>query len=212
VIIRVWICAAAGAACGWPQVRVAGLVAGEVAWRRRHALIMAVLSAAVLAALGWQVRPLLVLGAMCWLAACLVPLAVIDARTGRLPDRLTWPAWAGTLLLLAAAAAQDGRWEDLARAAGGGLILAGVHLTVAVIAPSAAGGGDRKLSGSVGTALAWMGWGALVAGVAAGYLLAALYGASRVIAGRDGWRQQIRFGPFLAAGTVAAILASASWH
>lgn len=212
MIIPVCVCAAAGLACGWPQWRVASLLADEVSWRLSHALTMAVVSSAVLAALGWLVRPPVVLAAMCWLAACLVPLAVIDARTARLPDWLTWPAWSGTLVLLAAGAAQHGQWGELARGASGGLILATAHLAVALIAPAAAGGGDLKLSGSVGTALAWMGWTALVAGVAAGYLLAAVYGTSRVIAGRGGWRQQIRFGPFLAAGTVAAVLAAASGH
>jgi leader peptidase (prepilin peptidase) / N-methyltransferase len=210
VIIPVGVCAGAGLACGWPQWRVARRVAGEVSWPQSYALALAAVNSAVLAVLGWQVRPPLVLAAMCWLAACLVPLAVIDVRTARLPDWLVWPAWSGTLVLLAAAAAQHGQWQALARAASGGLILAAVHLGVAMIAPTAVGRGDLKLSGSAGTALAWMGWSALAGGLAAGYLLAATYGIGRVIARRDGWRQHIRFGPFLAAGTLAVVLAASA--
>src|SRR5271163_2504978 len=51
-----------------------------------------------------SVHPGLVLAAACWLGACAVPLAFIDAAARRLPDRLTIPAYAGTAALLLAAA------------------------------------------------------------------------------------------------------------
>jgi hypothetical protein len=66
------------------------------------------------------VHPALVLAAACWLAACAVPLACTDLAVQRLPDPLTAAAYAGTaVLLLAAAAAPAGskgpgpRWSAL---------------------------------------------------------------------------------------------------
>ena len=44
------------------------------------------------------------LAALAWLALLGVPLAVIDVRSRRLPDKLTVPAFAGVIALLGAGA------------------------------------------------------------------------------------------------------------
>jgi leader peptidase (prepilin peptidase) / N-methyltransferase len=151
-----------------------------------------------------------VLAALCWLAACGVPLAVIDARIRRLPDPLTAAAYVGTVALLAVAAGSDGHWGTLGRAVGGGAALAGCLLALALIGPNAVGLGDVKLAASAGTALAWYGWGALLAGAFAGLLLAACYGLVLLALRRATLRAQIPYGPFLLAGTFAAVIAAAT--
>jgi len=126
-------------------------------------LAVAVSTAVLFGALAARVHPGLVLAAACWLGACAVPLAFIDAVARRLPDRLTIPAYAGTAALLLAAAAVSGHWPVLLRAALGGLALAGFYLALLLISPSAMGLGDVKLAASLGTLLAWFGWRTLIA-------------------------------------------------
>ena len=71
------------------------------------ALTVEVTAAVVAGALAARIHPVLVLAAMCWLAACAIPLAYVDAAVRRLPDLLTVPAYAGTAVFLLAAAADD---------------------------------------------------------------------------------------------------------
>jgi leader peptidase (prepilin peptidase)/N-methyltransferase len=67
--------------------------------------------------------------------------------------------------------------------------------------------GDVKAAASVGTLLAWLGWGALLFGAVAGFLLAALYGVVLLVSGRASRKQHIPFGPFMIAGAFAVLLA-----
>ncbi len=163
-------------------------------------------TAAVTALIAARAGPAAAVPALCWLGACGVPLAVIDVRTRRLPDALTAAAYAGTIVLLSAAAAAQSHWAQLARAAGGGAALAACFLVLALAGPGSVGLGDVKLSASAGTALAWFGWRVLFGGVFAGLLLAAVYGVVLLALRRATLRQQIPFGPFLLAGTLTAIV------
>lgn len=139
--------------------------------------------------------------AACWLAACAVPLAVIDATTRRLPDWLTIPAWAGTLALLAPAG-----WPAFERALLGGLALAGFYLALVLISPSGMGLGDVKAAGSLGSLLAWAGWRILFFGGFAGFALAGLYSVVLLACGRITRKQQIPFGPFMIVGAFAVLV------
>jgi leader peptidase (prepilin peptidase) / N-methyltransferase len=169
-------------------------------------LPVAVGTAILFGALATRVHPGLVLAAACWLAACAVPLAFIDAAVRRLPDRLTIPAYAGTVALLLAAAAVSGHWPVLLRAALGGLALAGFYLALLLVSPSAMGLGDVKLAASLGTLLAWFGWRTLIAGGFAGFLLAGLFSVALILSGRATRKQQIPFGPFMILGAFLMIL------
>jgi leader peptidase (prepilin peptidase)/N-methyltransferase len=169
-------------------------------------LPVAVSTAILFGALATRVHPGLVLAAACWLAACAVPLAFIDAAVCRLPDRLTVPAYAGTAALLLAAAGVSGHWPSLLRAALGGLALAGFYLALLLISPSAMGLGDVKLAASLGTLLAWFGWRTLIAGGFAGFLLAGVFSVALLVSGRATRKQQIPFGPFMILGAFLVIL------
>jgi leader peptidase (prepilin peptidase) / N-methyltransferase len=142
------------------------------------------------------------LAAACWLAACAVPLAVIDATARRLPDWLTIPAWSGTLALLAPAG-----WPAFTRALFGGLALSGFYLALVLISPSGMGLGDVKAAGSLGSLLAWASWRALFFGGFAGFVLAAVYSLALLAARRITRQQQIPFGPFMILGAFAVLLA-----
>ena len=165
-------------------------------------------AALLLGALAARVSPGLVLAAACWLALCSVPLAFIDAAVRRLPDVLTGTAFAGTAVLLLAAAAAGGTWPVLARALLGGVALSGFYLALAVISPSGMGLGDVKAAAGLGSMLAWLGWSTLVVGGFAGFLFAGLYGIALLVSGRATPKQQFPFGPFMIAGAFLAVLLS----
>jgi leader peptidase (prepilin peptidase) / N-methyltransferase len=170
-------------------------------------LAVEITTALMLGALAARVHPGLVLAAACWLALCSVPLAFIDAAVRRLPDVITGPAFAGTALLLLAAAAAGSHWHVMAQSVLGGVALAGFYLVLALISPSGMGMGDVKAAAALGTMLAWRGWAALIAGGFAGFLFAAVYGIALLISGHATRKHQIPFGPFMIAGAFLVILA-----
>ena len=196
--------AAAGLLAGWPQRAV--ITRLDVS-PRPPALAAGAVTAVLLGGLAARVHPALVLAAACWLAACAVPLACTDLAVQRLPDPLTGAAYAGTAVLLLAAAAVGGTWSALVRALLGGLALAGFYLLLMVISPSGMSLGDVKLAASLGTLLAWFGWRLLLAGGFAGFLLAGIYGSAVLASGRATRKQPIPFGPFMIAGAVLAVVA-----
>jgi len=209
--------AAVAAACGWPALAAVDAFGGPAGALPRHwadyrcalrlaGLALAVPMAALAFAAAWLVHPALVGCAACWLVICAVPLAVIDIAVRRLPDVLTGAALAGTAAFLLAAAWVDGDWGQLARAAAGAALLAGIFAALALIRPGSAGLGDAKLALSVGALSAWLGWAALADAVAAGFVLAAGYALWLIGTRRAGLRSSLAFGPFLLAGCFAAVL------
>jgi len=162
-------------------------------------------------AIAARVHPWPVQAAACWLALCAVPLAITDMMVRRLPDVLTFAAWAGTAGVLVLGAAAGGQWGHLGRAvAGGAVALAGFGLARMLAGRHGPGGGDVKLAGSLGTLLAWAGWPELASGLIAGLLLFAVTGtlllAARVV--RRG--QPLPLGPFLIGGAFLVFLLAAA--
>jgi leader peptidase (prepilin peptidase)/N-methyltransferase len=136
-----------------------------------------------------------------------VALSAIDISVQRLPDRLTLPAYPVLIILLAAAALIQHQAGDLLRALAGGAVLAAAYLVLALVRPGQLGGGDIKLAGLAGLALGWLGWPALLAGAALGFLLAAVVSLGLLAARRITLRSQICFGPFLLGGALLAAIA-----
>jgi leader peptidase (prepilin peptidase) / N-methyltransferase len=206
--LLVTILAVAGLLAGRGQRAVIARYAAPAAPPAPPPLTVEVTSALLLGALAARVHPGLVLAVACWLAVCAVPLAFIDAAVRRLPDPLTAAAFAGTALLLLAAAAVGGHWHALAVALLGGVALAGFYLVLVLINPAGMGMGDVKTAASIGTLLAWSGWRFLIAGGFAGFLLAAACGVALLASGRATRKHHIPFGPFMLAGAFAVILAA----
>lgn len=137
-----------------------------------------------------------------------VALSFVDAAVHRLPDRLTLAAYLGTAAPLAGSALVDGRLGDLLGAGLGGLALAGFYLVLLLVNPEGMGLGDVKFAASLGTALGWLGWDTLVAGTFLGLVSGGVYGAALMVLRRAGRKSEIPFGPFMAVGTLAAVLAA----
>lgn len=135
-----------------------------------------------------------------------VLLALVDFTVHRLPDVLTLPLAGAALALLGGAALlpeQGGSWLG---ALYGALALAGAYFLLFLINPNGMGFGDVKLALSLGAVLGWYGWGVLLLGTFAGFLLASLYGAGLVVARRAGRKTAIPFGPFLIGGAFVGLL------
>lgn len=157
----------------------------------------AALAAGVVLARGGSTRDAL-LGLV--LVALLVPIALIDLDHRVIPNRLTA---LGAVAALAIGAATDpaGVPEQLiaGAAAGGFLLLA------ALARPGGMGMGDVKLAGVLGLFLGRDVAVALLVALLAGSAVGVAIMARRGVA--DGRRTAIPFGPFLALGAVAGLLA-----
>jgi leader peptidase (prepilin peptidase)/N-methyltransferase len=146
--------------------------------------------------------------ALLWAAGCAIPAAVIDLRERRLPDRLTLPGAFGTLVLLGVAGTLGDRTGSALRALVAAGVLGAAFWLLALAAPI--GLGDAKLALTLGAALGWYGWGAVLAGVFTGFLLAGVAGLLLVAVGRARLGDPIPFGPFLVAGATLAICLAAA--
>jgi len=145
------------------------------------------------------------LAALAWLALLAVPLGFIDAAVHRLPDPLTAAACAGALALLAVAALTGHQPGHIGRAAIGAAALACFYLALSVIRPGGMGLGDAKLAASVGAALGWTGWQALLTGTFAAFALAAIYGGVLLALHRATRTSPLPLGPFILIGALGAI-------
>jgi leader peptidase (prepilin peptidase)/N-methyltransferase len=163
---------------------------------------------ALLALRLWPAHPA-ALPAYLALAFVCVTLAVIDLRTKLLPNRITYPALplVAALLLVASAAEHDLGRMVRALAAGG---LAGLaFLALVLVSPQGLGLGDVKFALVLGLGLGWLGWSAVAAGFAGAFLLGGVAALVALVVLRLGRRAQLPFGPWLAAGALLAVLASA---
>ncbi|MGE0000306.1 MAG: A24 family peptidase [Ilumatobacteraceae bacterium] len=143
--------------------------------------------------------------AFCALAAGLYALSWIDLRTKRLPREITYVTLAiGAPLLVVAALVRDEPRRIWTMAVGAGIALVfmgGLY----VVSRGGLGDGDVRLSPLLGAYLGWLGLGFVPVGLFLGFLFGAVVGVGAIIAGRAGRRSAIPFGPFLAAGTIAAV-------
>lgn len=182
----------------------------------RYPLVEAATAAAFAAIGAWQGWAWS-LPALLYVAAISISLALIDVDVRRLPDVIVLPSYPVLLLLLVPDAVAAQEWWPLARALIGGVALFLFYDVLALVYPrqGGMGGGDIKLAGVLGIALAYAGWGPLLVGAFAGFLLGGLYAAVLVVAGRAGLRSAIPFGPFMLAGAWLGLVAGdpvAAWY
>jgi leader peptidase (prepilin peptidase)/N-methyltransferase len=178
--------------------------------RWKTSLATGVVGALVGARIGWEPQ----LSFLLYLAPVSVALAVIDWRTRLLPTKLVAPSYLAVIALAAFSASTAGDWSLLADAAWGWLVAGGTFFVLWFIYPRGMGYGDVRLSGVLGIALGYLGWGELLTGVYAGFLLGGVGGlllsTLRIVD-----RKAYPFGPFMLVGALVGVLTGpyvAAWY
>jgi len=143
--------------------------------------------------------------AFAWAAGAAVVLGSVDLASHRLPDRVTFPAYAVCGAALLVDATVLGSWGALVRAVAAAVVAVGLAAAAAAISAEGLGFGDVKLLGLLGLVLGWAGWGVLLAGVFLGLLTGALVSLVLVATRRAGWRTAVPLGPPLLTGAVLAL-------
>jgi leader peptidase (prepilin peptidase)/N-methyltransferase len=164
------------------------------------------LTAVLFAAVGARFAHSWALPAYLVLTAALIGLSAIDLEHYILPNRIVYPADGAVIVLLAVASAAEHDWGAFVRAAIGGAIAFTVFFIIHIVSPKGMGFGDVRLSFLLGLALGWLGWGEVAGGLFAGFLYGAVVGVALIAVRVRGRKQQIPFGPFLAAGAITFVL------
>lgn len=143
-----------------------------------------------------------------WLFAwTLLCLTAIDLEHYRIPNRLTYPLTPALAVLLVAVALVEGTPDVALRTVLGGVAAAGLLLVLALISPRGMGLGDVKLAAFLGLGLGYLGWAHVALGLFASFVLGGVLAMVLLALGLRGRKGQIPFGPWLAAGSLVAVLA-----
>ncbi len=142
----------------------------------------------------------------CLLFAALLAIAVIDLEHYIVPNRIVYPVGFASVPALALAAALDDRWDQAPRALGGAAVAFAFLYVLHIVQPRGMGFGDVRLSVILGLYLGWLGWDHVALGLFGGFLFGAVVGILLMASGKRGRKQHIPFAPFLAAGTITAVL------
>lgn len=186
----------------------------DVAARPRLAAgsaVAAAVSGAVIGlSVGWEWSLLFLLP----LVPVSVALAVIDWHTRLLPSRIVLPAHAATILLAGACWLVERDTDALVRAAIAMVAVRSLFWLLWLVRSSGMGFGDVRLSALLGFALGYLGWGEVVVGTYAGFLVFGVPGLVVAVVRRN--RQLLRtpfpFGPFMLVGALLGIaLGPAVW-
>jgi len=153
------------------------------------------------------VATILALAAFLYFASISVALALIDLDTQRLPNSIVLPAYPIAAVLLTVAALTAGAPERLLTMAVGGVSLFAAYFAMASLYRGGMGFGDVKLAGVIGLFLGWVGWGPLVVGAFAAFLLGGLFSLALVMTRGATGRTAIPFGPWMILGAWVGIFA-----
>jgi len=167
----------------------------------KSALAAAAAGAVVGHALGWTWALVL------WvpLVPVSVALAVVDWRTRLLPTAVLRPTYAVLVVLVLLGWAVTGDTDAVVRAACGWLVAGGLYAVLWFIYPRGLGFGDVRLAGVLGIALGWVGWGPVLVGVYAGFLLGGVLGGLLSVL-KIVERKGFPFGPFMLLGALVGLL------
>ena len=140
------------------------------------------------------------------LTASLIALSAIDLEHFLLPNRILYPTDVAMIVLLAVASAGESDWGAFVRAAIAGAVAFVIFFVIHIVSPRGMGFGDVRLSFLLGFSLGWLGWGEVAGGLFAGFLYGAVIGVVLILTKARSRKQQIPFGPFLAAGAMTFVL------
>ncbi len=183
----------------YPAVELGtGLLFAVVAWQALSGLVVTEPSSIAIA------TPVVI--AFLYLAAISVVLTLIDIDVHRLPNSIVLPSYGVAVVLLLLESILTGDFGSLARAGIGMAALFLFYLLLAVVYPGGMGFGDVKLAGVLGLYLGWMGWGNLIVGAFAAFLLGGLFSLGLVIFRKAGGRSKVPFGPWMFLGAWVGII------
>ncbi|MEM7272986.1 MAG: prepilin peptidase [Actinomycetota bacterium] len=175
----------------------------------RDGLVIAIgVAAASAVAAAHRAEPLLAVGAAAMVAAS-TPLAVIDLREHRLPNRIVGPLAAAVTVAVVVGGAAGVAGADLGQAAaaiGLGVATAGGLLLLNLV--GGLGMGDVKFGYPMATAVGWFGPEALVTTLLVTTIAGGIGALIHLAIHRDRHRH-LPYGPFLILGMVAGLLAGA---
>ena len=177
-----------------------------LAHSRTATLGRTVAGAAVCSALGLRLGWTTALAVWALLGAAGTLLAVLDWRTRQLPGAIVNPCLLIAAVLIAALSATAADWPALLRAGTGWAIGGGLFGLIWLASPRSLGYGDVRLAALLGMALSWLSATAPLPGLFLALVLAAATGTAMRVSRRLDRGQHIPLGPFLIAGSIAAVL------
>lgn len=176
-----------------------------------EAVVVEIVTALLFVVMMWHFERPIVGAAHCVLVAGLVALTAIDFRTKRLPREITYTTIAvGTPLLTIAALVID-EPRRVPTALLGAFIATVIMLVLYTVSRGGLGDGDVRLSPLLGLYLGWSNPGLSLVGLFYGFIIGSVAGVALMITGRAGRRTALPFGPFLAMGTLVALLQGQSF-
>ncbi|MDG4795430.1 A24 family peptidase [Micromonospora sp. WMMD1082] len=161
-------------------------------------------AALVAAFITWRSPDLATFTLMAWVAAFGIVLSFVDTTVHRLPDRITLPATAGTVAILAVTAIATTTYHHLHTALAGAALLAGIYLVMLLARPTAIGLGDAKLAALTGLLPGSISLSTAFAGLIAATLIGAVAGLFLLVTRRIHLRQGIAHGPAMMLGALLA--------
>ena len=156
--------------------------------------------------LAWRLGSAWALPAYCVFAATAVAISAIDIEHMRIPSAVVYATavLGAPLLVLASAGTHD--WSALESAAIGGAGAFATFFALFYAVPKGIGFGDVRFAGLCGGFLGWLGFREVVAGFLISFVVAGVPAALLLAMHKVKRQTKIPFGPFLAAGTVIAVL------
>lgn len=154
----------------------------------------------------WRSPSVWELPAFCVLAASLVAISAIDVEHLRIPSVLVYGTAVLGAPLLVLASAGTHRWSALLAAVISGAVAFAVFFALFYAVPKGIGFGDVRLAALCAGFVGWIGYREVIVAFLVSFVVAGVPAAVLLAMHKVQRRTQIPFGPFLAAGSVIAVL------
>jgi leader peptidase (prepilin peptidase) / N-methyltransferase len=159
------------------------------------------------------VAGLLTLVAFLYLAGISIALALIDLDTHTLPNKIVLPSYIVGAAILGASGIVSSDYSALLTGAIGLVALFALYFAMAIAYPGGMGFGDVKLAGLLGLYLGFLGWGPLIVGAFAAFVLGGIFAICLVVARKVNRKNGIPFGPWMLAGAwFGVFIGGAAWQ
>jgi leader peptidase (prepilin peptidase)/N-methyltransferase len=133
-------------------------------------------------------------------------LAAVDVAVRRLPNKLTLMLALGAGVALTLDAAVNDNWARLAEAGACGAAAGGFYTVISVATGGGIGLGDAKLAFGLAFVAGWAGWPVAALAITLGLVLTGLTGIVLLLFTRASGKDSLPHGPFMVAGTIAAVV------